>query len=187
MLGHPVLAELSEGGADHPGGNSLSTEASNSDSHGTNSSAQQDKPSRQQAGAGTLAAPAPSLKPAANAPAVGSGVTSADPFVVISGLLFVIAMIFVAAWLMRRLGSVSMAGGQAMKIVSVLSVGPREKVLLVDVAGRQILLGVAPGRVSYLQSFDQPVFTPAATGSNEFATKIKQLLHTADTNTVKKS
>lgn len=116
----------------------------------------------------------------------GSGVVAADPFTVVFGLLFIVALIFIIAWVLRRMGSVSMLSGQPMKIVAALSVGAREKVLLVDIAGQQVLLGVAPGRVSHLQSFDQPVITPVAAGSNEFATKIKQLLQTADNTAVKK-
>ncbi len=138
--------------------------------------------------ADTVLAPPPksTARPAPNTTTVGSGVVTADPFTVVFGLLFIVALIFIIAWVLRRFGAVSMAHGQAMKIISVLPVGSREKVLLIDVAGQQLLLGVAPGRVSHLQSFDQPVVSPSTAGPNEFTLKIKQLLQTADNTAVKK-
>ena len=38
-------------------------------------------------------------------PTVGSGVVNADPVTVIAGLLVVVALIFIMAWLMRRMAS----------------------------------------------------------------------------------
>lgn len=108
--------------------------------------------------------------------AVGSSVVTAEPFTVVFGLLFVVSLIFLVAWLLRRLGTVSMVAGQAMKVVATLSVGPREKVLLIDVGGQQVLLGVAPGRVSHLQSFEQPVVNIDSLPRSEFSSKIKQIL-----------
>ena len=111
---------------------------------------------------------------------VGSGITTVNPFMVVFGLLLIIVLIFVVAWLLRKLSVVSMAGNQTMKVLGALPVGTRERVLLVDVAGEQLLLGVAPGRVSYLKSLDSPVVTDAANTSGEFSSKLKQLLQTAD-------
>ncbi|MFA7552890.1 MAG: flagellar biosynthetic protein FliO [Spongiibacteraceae bacterium] len=108
---------------------------------------------------------------------VGSGVISSDPVMVVMVLLFTVLLIVAIAWFMRRIGAVPTMGGQLMKIVSVLSVGTREKVILIEVGGKQVLLGVAPGRVSHLQSFDEPVVTPSATtGSYDFTRTIKKLL-----------
>ena len=41
-----------------------------------------------------------------------------------------------------------------MRVVSALSVGMREKVVLVQVGEEQLLLGVAPGRVNVLHQFE---------------------------------
>ncbi|WP_101760502.1 flagellar biosynthetic protein FliO [Oceanicoccus sp. KOV_DT_Chl] len=114
--------------------------------------------------------------------AVGSGLVTADPIKVVGGLLFVVAIIFLVAWLMRRLGAIPAFTGQTMRVVSALSVGTREKIILVDVAGQQILLGVAPGRVNHLQTFEQAVITPASNtqpNTGDFAKTIRKLLHPA--------
>lgn len=116
-------------------------------------------------------------KTLATNPTLGSAVVTTNPLRVVFGLLLVVGLIFAVAWLLRRLSSVSMLAGQGMKVVATLSVGPREKVLLVDVGGQQLLLGVAPGRVSHLQSFEQPVIALDSQPSGEFSIKIKQLLN----------
>lgn len=107
----------------------------------------------------------------------GSGIVAADPIAVVGGLLAVIVLIIVTAWLMRRVGGVQAFGGQSMKVLAALSVGAREKVVLVDVAGTQILLGVAPGRVSHLQTFEQPVVSDRPDQRGDFTATIKKLLH----------
>lgn len=109
---------------------------------------------------------------------VGAGIVNADPVTAIAGLLLVVFLIITIGWLIRRVGGVPMMGGQVMKVNAVLSVGTREKVVLVDVGDKQVLLGVAPGRVSHLVSFDQPVInkTNADTHAADFSSTIKNLL-----------
>lgn len=73
---------------------------------------------------------------------------------VILSLAFVIVLIYAVAWYVRRLQLTTGATGQSMRVVSALSVGTREKVVLVQVGEEQLLLGVAPGRVNLLRQFD---------------------------------
>ena len=40
-----------------------------------------------------------------------------------------------------------------MRVLGVLPLGTREKAILIEVAGKQMLLGVAPGRVNTLANF----------------------------------
>ncbi|MEH6556578.1 MAG: flagellar biosynthetic protein FliO [Oceanicoccus sp.] len=106
---------------------------------------------------------------------VGSGVVTTNPLSVVVGLLAVVLLIFLLAWLMRRLGGVSAMGGQQMKVMAALSVGAREKVVLVEIGDQQILVGVAPGRVSHLQSFEQPILeSPVSRG--DFPSAMKKIL-----------
>jgi len=46
--------------------------------------------------------------------------------------------------------------------------------VLIEVGGRQVLLGVSPGRVSLLESYDEPIIT--APQSGEFASQLKASL-----------
>jgi flagellar protein FliO/FliZ len=74
-------------------------------------------------------------------------------------LLLVIGLILLMAWLVRRVGGFNLHGGQVIRIVAGLSISHRERLLLVDVAGQQLLLGVSPGRIETLHRFESPVVT----------------------------
>jgi len=92
------------------------------------------------------------------APAAASGPAAGLAQVTLS-LLLVLGAVFAAAWLMRRLrGLPHRAGAGAIAVVAELAVGPRERVVLLDVAGERVLVGVAPGNVRALRSW------PAGTG-----------------------
>ena len=72
-------------------------------------------------------------------------------------MALVIGVIILFAWLMRRVGSFSGQAGGTLRILGGLSLGTREKLVLVKVGDTQLLLGVAPGRVSKLHVLDAPV------------------------------
>ncbi|WP_421866709.1 flagellar biosynthetic protein FliO [Motiliproteus sp.] len=73
------------------------------------------------------------------------------------GLVLVLLLFVVLAWLVKRSGVAGGFSHSRMKVISTLPLGARERAVLVQVGDRQLLLGVAPGRVSLLQNFDTPV------------------------------
>lgn len=94
------------------------------------------------------------------------------------GLLLVVGLIFLMGYLMRRVGPLAPQGGQHIRLVSSLPLGPRDRLLLVDVGGQQLLLGASPGRINTLHVFDQPVADLAAGGTaqSDFARTLRGLL-----------
>jgi len=70
------------------------------------------------------------------------------------GLVVVIALILGLAWLMRKYGRLPMSNQVDMKVLGGLSLGTREKAVLVQVEGRRLLLGVSPGHVTTLHVLD---------------------------------
>lgn len=68
----------------------------------------------------------------------------------LGGLLLVLGMILGMAWLLRRLGQLPGSGKGPLRILGGISVGTRERVLLVEVDEVRLVLGVAPGRVQTL-------------------------------------
>ena len=131
--------------------------------------AQQSPIAQPAAGTSTLAFPG---KPGPSAPS--TFVT--NPLVVLAGLAFIVLLIYGCAWLVKRMGAVNIGGGSGMKIVAGLSVGQRERVLLLEVGERQVLVGVAPGRVSHLESFDEPVVNTADSSGGNFSERLKAVL-----------
>lgn len=72
------------------------------------------------------------------------------------GLVAVMVLIFGLAWAVRRFSFLSSLQGDAnapIRALAQLSVGPKERVVLIEVDGQRLLIGVAPGRISLLQGF----------------------------------
>ncbi len=88
----------------------------------------------------------------------------------LSGLLIVIVCIMVLAWFARRMNRFSSTADGSLQILGGLSMGSRERIVLLQVGDRQLLVGVAPGRVSTLHVLEQPVtaMKPAA-GNTTFS------------------
>ncbi len=93
------------------------------------------------------------------------------------GLLLVIGVIFLLAWLVRRVQQIVPRGGQVIKVVATQALGPRDRLVLVQVGGEQILLGLTPGTISALHVMAEPVHFPdAEPASAEFAQRLMELL-----------
>lgn len=94
------------------------------------------------------------------------------------GLVLVVGLIFLIGYLMRRVGPLAPQGGQQIKLISSLALGPRDRLVLVDVGGKQLLLGASPGRINTLHAFDEPVAeVPSGAGLNsDFAKTLRGLL-----------
>lgn len=94
------------------------------------------------------------------------------------GLLLVVGLIFLMGYVMRRVGPLAPQGGQHIRLVSSLPLGPRDRLLLVDVGGQQLLLGASPGRINTLHVFEEPVAEITASGAmpSEFARTLRGLL-----------
>jgi flagellar protein FliO/FliZ len=87
----------------------------------------------------------------------GPHIVSAESPISISYLLqilfsfvVVIGFILVMAWLLRRTGHLGRGDGQIIKIISSMSLGMREKILVLEIGKTNIVVGVAPGQVRTL-------------------------------------
>ncbi|NVK42666.1 MAG: flagellar biosynthetic protein FliO [Oceanospirillaceae bacterium] len=91
----------------------------------------------------------------------------------LGGLLVVVIAILLVLWVLKRFTAI---GGhhRDLKVVAVLPLGTREKAVLVQVGERQLLIGVAPGRVSLLERFEEPVILPPQGG--KFRAKLREAL-----------
>jgi flagellar protein FliO/FliZ len=75
------------------------------------------------------------------------------------GLFIIVALIFGMAWFMRRMGSMSGMSSDYLKVLGGISVGQRERVVLVQAGETQILVGVAPGNIRTLHVMDKPILS----------------------------
>ncbi len=104
---------------------------------------------------------------------------------VLMGLAFIILLIFFLAWLFKKFGSGSLGLGGVIKVLAAMSLGGRDRIALISVGDKQMLLGISPGRIATLHVFEDQVEMPALNGkkmannpnqSQDFATKLQGLL-----------
>ncbi|MDR6609687.1 flagellar biosynthetic protein FliO [Pseudomonas synxantha] len=110
-------------------------------------------------------------------PAVSSGVAGQLTQLVF-GLLLVLGLIFLLAWLLRRVQQAGPAGkGQVIEIVGSRALGPRDRLMLVQVGNEQILLGLSPGSITALHVLKEPVQVPSTEKPTpEFAQRLLEML-----------
>ncbi len=108
----------------------------------------------------------------------------ADPDITMSllkvagGLLLVILAILGSAWFYRRFGNVTNINHEALRIIGGVSMGQKEKVVLMQVGEEQLLLGVSPGRIQTLHVLPKPIETQSLpeTGDKKFAVQLTEAL-----------
>jgi flagellar protein FliO/FliZ len=122
--------------------------------------------------------PAPQMTfpgPAQNAPATPS------LWGTLLALVFVLALLMGLAWFMKRYGPRGGGAAAHLRVVSSLSLGGRERILVVEVADQWIVVGASPGRVNLLTTMakQEGAEPPAGMGANVpsgFADWLKQTL-----------
>jgi flagellar protein FliO/FliZ len=72
-------------------------------------------------------------------------------------LSVVLAAVFAAAWLMQRLRTLGGGRSGSIKVIASVALGAKERAVLVQLGSQQLLLGVAPGRVSTLHVLAEPL------------------------------
>jgi flagellar protein FliO/FliZ len=102
-----------------------------------------------------FAADQPFAAPQAASPVTSTG-TGGLAQVTLS-LMLVLAAIFAAAWVVRRLRNFGRPGAGAIQVVADIALGTKERAVLIQVGEQQLLIGVAPGRVNTLHVLAEPV------------------------------
>lgn len=104
------------------------------------------------------------------APATAVGHASAADAGSIGGALFslvlVVGLILGLGWLAKRMPGLQRgAGSSHLKVVASVALGPRDRAVVVDVGGTQLLLGVGQGGVRTLHTLDAPLPVAEASGA----------------------
>lgn len=72
-------------------------------------------------------------------------------------LILVLAIIFVGAWLVRRYGRFSAVADGQLRVLGMLSVGQKERIMLLQVGRQQLLVGVTSSRITTLHTLDESI------------------------------
>jgi len=88
---------------------------------------------------------------------VGSHVsTNMNAASMLLSLLMVLFVIVISAFLLKRFNLVQ-TGNADLKVISSLALGNKEKVIIVQVGKKQLLLGVTAQQITLLESLDEPI------------------------------
>lgn len=96
-------------------------------------------------------------------------------------LIGMIGLILALAWFVKRFGGMTFSGNREMKVVTSIPLGARERIALIDIKGKQFLVGVTTQQISHLHSFDEAVI-PLDTdkklvNQSDFAAKLQSVLN----------
>jgi flagellar protein FliO/FliZ len=108
--------------------------------------------------------------------------TSGALFQGLLGLLMVLAALAAFFWFLRRFSPGQSAAQGVVKVVGGVMLGPRERLVVVEVGDTWLLVGVGGGQVNTLHTLPRPegytpaVQAPLSTSIPGFAEKLKELL-----------
>ncbi len=85
-------------------------------------------------------------------PAVSGG----DVVQILFSLLLVLAAIVLVAWLLKRMNVAQQGSGNLLRVLGSVSVGQRERAVLVEIKNTWIVVGVASGQVCTLHALEKP-------------------------------
>jgi flagellar protein FliO/FliZ len=100
-------------------------------------------------------------------------------FGAVLALLAVLALIVGLGWLLKRMPGSGFKPAEGLRMVASLNVGAKERIVVVEVNGEQLLLGVTAGGINTLHRMPEPLPIPEPARLPDFKNlpNFAQLLH----------
>ena len=96
--------------------------------------------------------------------------------VVIVTFLFVLVIVAISFFL-KKMNFSSRSKSAAVRVVTSVPIGVKQRISLIEIGGRQILLGITPGQINTLHVFDQPIIEEEkAVTQKNFMAYLKQAI-----------
>jgi flagellar protein FliO/FliZ len=92
-------------------------------------------------------------------------------------LVAVLIVIYALAWLIKRNRGVQGLASLPIKTLAVLPMGVKEKIVLIEVGGKQILLGLTAHNINTLASFDEPILVVKDKNPKSFSDRLKDIMN----------
>jgi flagellar protein FliO/FliZ len=92
-------------------------------------------------------------------------------------LIVVVALIFAITWVVKRLNLAVPRASRAMAIVDELTLGPRERLLIVRVGEAHLLLGVGASGVVPLTPLAAAISIPDSAPDSGFAARLREMMN----------
>ncbi|MFZ2738517.1 MAG: flagellar biosynthetic protein FliO [Burkholderiaceae bacterium] len=88
-----------------------------------------------------------------------TGVSAIDWLRVAGSIVLVLLLLAALLWTLRRMKTLqsSQGGERKLHVIETISVGPRQKIALLQVANHQVLIGMSATQFTALGSWEAPV------------------------------
>jgi len=111
-------------------------------------------------------------------------VNSGSILQIIFSLLLVLAAIVLVAWMLKRMNVAQHSSGNLLKVLGGVSVGQRERVVLVEIEDTWLVVGVGPGQIRTLHTLPKSVLSegksPTTLQGPPFNTWLKRFIEKRD-------
>ncbi|MEX3073709.1 flagellar biosynthetic protein FliO [Vibrio alginolyticus] len=105
--------------------------------------------------------------------------TSLDLATTLGSLVLVIGLILGLAWLLKRMKVPALGQQKGMRIISQLTVGPKERIAVIQVGDEQFLIGITTQSIQTLAKLEKPL-DDQELASGSFANQFSQLMKKND-------
>ncbi len=92
-------------------------------------------------------------------PKVPNVIGAGNVLQIVMGLFVVLVIIIGTGWLLKRYGGMGGVSNANLKVVAGITVGQREKIVVVQAGDVQVLVGVSPGNIRALHVLDKNIDT----------------------------
>lgn len=117
-------------------------------------------------------------------PAPPSTISSGSIVQVIFSLLLVLAAILLVAWLLKRMNVAQKGNANLLKVIGGVSIGQRERVVLLEVEDTWLVVGVGPGQIRTLHTLPRAPMVSGATDGPQpevpFSAWLKKVIEKRD-------
>lgn len=118
--------------------------------------------------------------PTQSPPLPASPVSPGGVLQVLLGLVIVLGTVAAAAWLLKRFAPGQVSAGGTIRLIGGIAVGPKERVVVVEVGETWLVVGVAPGQVTALHNMPRIANLPEANslvgGEQRFSIWLKDVM-----------
>jgi flagellar protein FliO/FliZ len=91
-------------------------------------------------------------------------------------LIAIVALILAVSWALKRLKLAGPRGSGEIAVLDELSVGPRERIVLVRVGEAQVLVGIGAGGLVPLTPLAVPIVLKGGTPAPPFAERLRDMM-----------
>ena len=112
-----------------------------------------------------------------DSPASVATMPSADIANVALSMVIIVVAILALGWVYRRMHGMRGSHGSVMEVLATQALGPKERVILARVGGRQLVIGITPTQMQTLYVLDDEEVPARPTEEpDNFGTRLKQAL-----------